>query len=92
MTIEKLHAGDKVYIIQRNPHTQSVAHIQEAYIIDNPYHPGELSLFFRDEYYPLTDDFAMFSSYEEAEEVYRDTFNPNDEELDFNPIHEVYRL
>lgn len=46
MNISELHSGDNVFVIQRNPHTQSVAHIQEAHVVDNPYSPGQLALFF----------------------------------------------
>ncbi|SDZ19975.1 transcriptional regulator of the spore photoproduct lyase operon [Evansella caseinilytica] len=67
-------SGDQVYVIQRNPHTQSVAQIQTAHIVENPEQPGDLALFFRDEYYPLSDDLAIYDSYEEAEETYNQSF------------------
>jgi transcriptional regulator of the spore photoproduct lyase operon len=92
MYSKELHAGDQVYIIQRNPHTQSVAHIQEASIVENPYHPGELSLFFMEEYYPLTDDFALYTSYQEAEDEYTSSFSADssDDTVHHNPIQEAY--
>ncbi|WP_280768704.1 transcriptional regulator SplA domain-containing protein [Salipaludibacillus daqingensis] len=92
MKNNEYHSGDHVYVIQRNPHTQSVAHIQGANIVENPYHPGELSLFFMDEYYPLTDDFAIYSSYDEAEEEYNHSFYDQNENDTSNPIQEGYDL
>jgi len=89
MSRKEFHSGDHVYVIQRNPHTQSVAHIQGANIVNNPYYPGELSLFFMDEYYPLSDEFAIYSSYEEAIEEYRQSFNHSIDEAN-NPIQEAY--
>lgn len=87
MDIHQLQSGDTVYVIQRNPHTQSAAHIQEAAIIQNPDNPRQLSLFFRDEHYPLTDAFAMYSSYEEASQAYDSSFSTHSDQ---NPIQEVY--
>ncbi|MBB5173291.1 transcriptional regulator SplA domain-containing protein [Texcoconibacillus texcoconensis] len=74
MNDEKWQAGDSVYVIQRNPHTQSVAQIQEATIVESPHQPGELSLFSREEYYPISKDLAVFSNYDKAAEVYEDVF------------------
>lgn len=92
MTNKEYHSGDHVYVIQRNPHTQSVAHIQGANIVENPYHPGELSLFFMDEYYPLSDEFAIYSSYDEAQEEYQQFFNDTNHEDGNDPIQEDYNL
>jgi transcriptional regulator of the spore photoproduct lyase operon len=69
------HAGDIVYIFYRNPHTQDVANIQQAAVVNNPENPNELALFLYDTYYPLTNDLAVYSSEEEAEQVYQQYFN-----------------
>ncbi|ADU29680.1 transcriptional regulator SplA domain-containing protein [Evansella cellulosilytica] len=78
MDITQLHPGDSVFVICRNPHTQSVAQIQEAAIVDHPDYPGRTVLFLFDDYMPLTDDYAMFNNYEEAEEMYNLYFNESD--------------
>jgi transcriptional regulator of the spore photoproduct lyase operon len=71
-------AGDIVYVFYRNPHTQDVANVQEAAVVNNPEKPGELALFLYETYYPLTDQVAVYSSEEEAmdayEQVYGDVF------------------
>lgn len=38
--------GDIVYVLYRNPHTQNVAMIQEAAIVNDPDRPGKLAVFF----------------------------------------------
>ncbi|TMW70286.1 transcriptional regulator SplA domain-containing protein [Alteribacter natronophilus] len=82
MNISELSSGDQVYVIYRNPHTQNVAQIQEATIVDDPFHPGQMSLFLFEEYYPLTDEYAMYRSYQEAEHEYNQYFDlPQDEDL-----------
>ncbi|MBU9711150.1 transcriptional regulator SplA domain-containing protein [Evansella tamaricis] len=78
MDITKLQPGDTVYVICRNPHTQSVAQIQEASVVDHPDRPGRTVLFLFEEYFPLTDDYAMSTSYEEAKEMYNMYFNEED--------------
>ncbi|MCD8510997.1 MAG: transcriptional regulator [Bacillus sp. (in: Bacteria)] len=75
MDIAQLEAGDSVFVISRNPHTQSVAEIQEASVVEHPDHPGRIVLFMFEEYIPLTEDYAMFSSYQEAEEMFNLYFN-----------------
>jgi transcriptional regulator of the spore photoproduct lyase operon len=67
-------AGDNVYIFYRNPHTQDVANIHEAAVVNNPDNPNKLALFLYDTYYPLTDDTAVYSSKVEAEEAYNQYF------------------
>ena len=69
------HAGDIVYIFYRKPHTQDVANIQQAAVVNNPENPNELALFLYDTYYPLTNDLAVYASEEEAEQVYQQYFN-----------------
>ncbi|MDG5786343.1 transcriptional regulator SplA domain-containing protein [Evansella sp. AB-P1] len=75
MDITQLHSGDSVFVICRNPHTQTVAEIQEASVVEHPDHPGRTVLFLFEDYIPLTDDYALFSSYQEAEEMYNMYFN-----------------
>ncbi|MFA9557485.1 transcriptional regulator SplA domain-containing protein [Evansella sp. AB-rgal1] len=78
MDITHLQPGDSVYVICRNPHTQTVAEIQEAAVVDHPDHPGRTVLFLFEDYMPLTDDYAMFETYQEAEEMYNTYFHePN---------------
>nr|MDH3163266.1 transcriptional regulator SplA domain-containing protein [Bacillus licheniformis] len=67
--------GDEVYVIYRNPHAPNVAHIKEAEVVDHPLHEGELALFMYDTYHAFAEDDAVFSSYEEAERLYRELFD-----------------
>lgn len=67
--------GDEVYVIYRNPHAANVAHIKEAEVVDHPLHEGELALFMYDTYHAFAEDDAVFSSYEEAERLYRELFD-----------------
>ncbi|WP_216827792.1 transcriptional regulator SplA domain-containing protein [Alkalihalobacterium elongatum] len=76
MNISELQDGDSVYVIYRNPHTQNVATVQEATVTANPENPHELSLFMYDTYYPLTDEYAMYQTAEEAEQMYEYYFGP----------------
>jgi transcriptional regulator of the spore photoproduct lyase operon len=55
-------AGDVVYVIYRNPHTYNVVNIQEAAVVHNPDHPGELALFLYETYYPFDADIAIYQS------------------------------
>jgi len=72
--VESYKAGDIVYVFYRNPHTQDVANIQEATIVNNPESPGELALFLYETYYPLTNETAVYSSQVEAEQAYQQFF------------------
>lgn len=62
--------GDIVYVFYRNPHTQDVANIQEAAVVNNPENPNELAIFLYETYYPLTNELAVYSSEEEAKAAY----------------------
>ncbi|HDR4725170.1 transcriptional regulator SplA [Bacillus cereus group sp. Sample62] len=64
------HAGDIVYIFYRNPHAQDVANIQAAAVVNNPERPNELALFLYETYYPLTNEMAVYSTEEEANQAY----------------------
>ncbi|RLQ97355.1 transcriptional regulator SplA domain-containing protein [Falsibacillus albus] len=64
-------AGDIVYVLYRNPHTQNVANIQSAAIVQDPENDGGLSIFLYDNYYPLTDEVAVYATEAEAEEAYQ---------------------
>ncbi|MFP3813752.1 transcriptional regulator SplA domain-containing protein, partial [Bacillus sp. SIMBA_005] len=59
----------------RNPHIQDVANIQEAAVVNNPENPNELALFLFETYYPLTNDFVIFSSEMDAEQAYHQYFH-----------------
>jgi transcriptional regulator of the spore photoproduct lyase operon len=62
--------GDTVYIFYRNPHTQDVANIQEATVVNHPGHQDELSLYLYETYYPLTNETAVYSTEEEAKRAF----------------------
>jgi transcriptional regulator of the spore photoproduct lyase operon len=68
-------AGDIVYVFYRNPHTQNVANIQEAAVVNNPERPGELAIFLYETYYPLSSDMAVYATSEEAEQAYHYYFD-----------------
>ncbi|WP_102027664.1 transcriptional regulator SplA domain-containing protein [Salirhabdus sp. Marseille-P4669] len=78
-----LNPGEVVYIIIRNPHAQDVAQVQQAAVVENPEHPGELALFAHENYFPLSEEFAIFKSEEEAEEAYMEAFGAPDVEDEF---------
>ncbi|MFD1706989.1 transcriptional regulator SplA domain-containing protein [Siminovitchia sediminis] len=70
--------GDIVYVLYRNPHTQNVAMIQEAAVVNDPDRPGQLAVFLYETYYPLTEDLAIYRSASEAEEAYQYYFGAVD--------------
>ncbi|QJX60656.1 transcriptional regulator SplA [Niallia circulans] len=63
-------AGDIVYVFYRNPHTQDVANIQAAAVVKNPDDSNELSLFLYENYYPLSNEVAVYATEAEAQEAY----------------------
>lgn len=63
-------AGDIVYVFYRNPHTQDVANIQAATIVNNPESLTDLALFMYETYYPLSDETAVYATEEEANQAY----------------------
>ena len=67
-------AGDVAYVIYRNPHTQSVANVQEAAVVHDPENPDGLALFLYETYYPLTHEVAVYGTEAEAEEAYTQSF------------------
>lgn len=73
---ETYRAGDIVYVFYRNPHTQDVANIQEAAVVNNPENPGELAVFLYETYYPLSNEMAVYTTSEEAEQAYNYYFGP----------------
>ncbi|WP_284139332.1 MULTISPECIES: transcriptional regulator SplA domain-containing protein [unclassified Virgibacillus] len=75
MVNETFSAGEIVYVIIRNPHVQGVANVQQAAIVENPEQRGQLALFVYETYYPLSDEFAIFKSEEEAENAYQEAFS-----------------
>lgn len=75
--------GEIVYIILRNPHAQNVAQVQQAAVVAHPEKPNELALFAHDNYFPLTDEFAIFTSEHEAEAVYQEAFGTADVDGEF---------
>jgi transcriptional regulator of the spore photoproduct lyase operon len=75
------NAGDIVYVFYRNPHTQDVAHIQEAAVVNNPENRNELAVFLYETYYPLSNEMAVYSTAEEAEQAYQYYFGTVSEGL-----------
>lgn len=63
-------AGDIVYVLYRNPHTQNVANVQQAAVVNHPESPNELALFLYDTYYPLSHEMAVYATEGEAEQAY----------------------
>lgn len=78
MDNQRYQAGDIVYVFYRNPHTQDVANIQAAAVVKNPEKENELALFLYETYYPLSEEMAIYSTEEEANQAYNyyygDTF------------------
>lgn len=68
------NVGDTVFVFYRNPHTQDVANIQEAVVVNNPDNLNELALFLYETYYPLTNEVAVYASEAEAEQAYQQFF------------------
>ncbi len=58
--IQDYQAGDIVYVFYRNPHTQDVANIQAAAVVNHPEKENELALFLYETYYPLSDEVAIY--------------------------------
>lgn len=77
---QNFEPGKIVYIIIRNPHAQDVAQVQQAAIVQHPEQSNKLALFAHDNYYPLTNEFAIFSTEEAAEAAYQDAFGSTDGE------------
>ncbi|MFG6114644.1 transcriptional regulator SplA domain-containing protein [Halobacillus sp. MO56] len=75
---QTLGAGEIVYVIYRNPHTQNVANIQEAAVVRDPEEPEQLALFLYETYYPLTEEIAVYRTEAEAEQAYADHFGGSD--------------
>ena len=71
METNNYQAGDIVYVFYRNPHTQDVANIQAAAVVNNPEQSGELALFLYETYYPLSNEMAVYSTEEEANQAYQ---------------------
>ncbi len=69
--------GDVVYVFYRNPHTQDVANVQSAAVVNNPENPNELALFLYETYYPLSNETAVYATAAEAEQAY-DYYFSND--------------
>ena len=70
LDVNSLYEGQSVFIIYRNPHTPTVATIQEATIARDPMDPSVLSLLLYDYYHPIEEDDAIFATYEAAEQLY----------------------
>lgn len=80
---EQYNPGDIVYCIIRNPHAQDVANVQHAAVVQDPNNSNGLALFLYETYYPLTDEFAIYPTEEEAEAAYQDAFGLAEDREDF---------
>ncbi|CAM4184350.1 transcriptional regulator SplA domain-containing protein [Lederbergia lenta] len=72
--------GEIIYVLYRNPHTQNVANIQEAAVVNDPENPGQLAIFLYETYYPLNDEMAIYRSIGEAEAAYNYYFSSIDDD------------
>lgn len=79
---QKYSKGDIVYVLIRNPHVQDVANVQQAAIVQHPEQPNKLALFSHENYYPLSNDFVIFSTEAAAELAYEEAFVMDDGEKD----------
>ncbi|MEH7345617.1 transcriptional regulator SplA domain-containing protein [Bacillus sp. JJ1532] len=70
MENQNYQAGDIVYVFYRNPHTQDVANVQAAAVVNNPENANELALFLYETYYPLSNEIAVYSTEQEANQAY----------------------
>lgn len=77
---EKYKLGDIVYCLYRNPHTQNVANIQEAAVVENPDQKGQLCLFLYETFYPINDEMAIYPTLKDAEAAYNEYFGVVDED------------
>ncbi|KGR77527.1 transcriptional regulator SplA domain-containing protein [Ureibacillus manganicus] len=77
MENQSYQAGDIVYVFYRNPHTQDVANIQAAAVVNNPESSDELAVFLYENYYPITNELAMYATEEEANEAYKYYYGNN---------------
>ena len=75
---DSYRAGDVVYVFYRNPHTQDVANVQSAAVVNSPEKPDELAIFLYEDYYPLSSEMAVYSSEEEANRAYDYYYGDND--------------
>ncbi|MCM3160203.1 transcriptional regulator SplA domain-containing protein [Metabacillus litoralis] len=73
--MDNFKIGEEVYVIYRNPHAVNVANIEKAEIVEHPTNQKKLAIFLHDAYHPLAEDDAVFSSFEEAEELYNQLFD-----------------
>ncbi len=80
---QSFNPGEIVYIIIRNPHAQDVAHIQQAAVVQNPEDANSLALFIHENYFPLTEEYAVFTTEEEAEAAYQQAFGTVDSGEEF---------
>ena len=71
---EDYHPGQIVYVMYRNPHSQSITKIEEASIVNDPYQPNQLALCIFDTFYPISKEIAIYRTREEAEQAYQDYF------------------
>jgi len=81
MKMEKYQAGDIVYAFYRNPHTQDVANVQAAAVVNDPEKANELALFLYETYYPLSSELAIYSTEEEANQAYNYYYGDSEGEL-----------
>ncbi|KIL43050.1 hypothetical protein KR50_34530 [Jeotgalibacillus campisalis] len=77
---EQCFDEESVFVILRNPHSQGVANVQEAFVVPHPELPDQKSLYLYDTYYPLTEDVAVYPTAFEADRAFREAFGIPDQE------------
>ncbi|TYR80722.1 transcriptional regulator [Priestia megaterium] len=75
MMKKEYQVGDQVFVIYRNPHTANVANITQGEIVQHPENKNDVALFLHESYHLLSEDDAVYSSYEEAEQMYNKIFD-----------------
>jgi len=83
MNSQSFQPVEVVYIIIRNPHAQNVANVQQAAVVQNPDNPDELALFAHENYFPLSNDFAIFKTESEAEQAYNEAFGSSEDDITY---------
>ncbi|MBN8251446.1 transcriptional regulator [Priestia flexa] len=72
---KEYHVGDQVFVIYRNPHTANVANITQGEVVQHPENNSDVALLLHESYHLLSDDDAIYTSYEEAERAYNELFD-----------------
>ncbi|MFB4164405.1 transcriptional regulator SplA domain-containing protein [Alteribacillus sp. JSM 102045] len=74
MSLDNLQPGDVKYVFFRNPHSPDVATIHAVKVMIDPENEKKLCLFADGEIYSLDEEYALFSTYQEALTAYDNIF------------------